>query len=136
MSEAAEHGIAELLIGAAEATKAAFDEAVGARGMTASQARALFALRSPCRMSALADQLSCDASNITAIADRLEALGLLDRVTGKDRRVKLLTLTDEGERMTAELSRAVARQSFPVDRLGERDQAELRRLLTTMLGDN
>ncbi|HEY6777994.1 MAG TPA: MarR family transcriptional regulator [Thermoleophilaceae bacterium] len=51
-------------------------------------------------MSSLAGKLFCDASNVTGIVDRLEARGLIERRPAVyDRRVKLLALTDEGERV-------------------------------------
>jgi MarR family transcriptional regulator, organic hydroperoxide resistance regulator len=51
-------------------------------------------------MSSLAGMLFCDASNVTGIVDRLEARGLIERrPSPKDRRVKLLVLTDEGARL-------------------------------------
>jgi DNA-binding MarR family transcriptional regulator len=51
-------------------------------------------------MSSLAGKLFCDASNVTGIVDRLEARGLIERLPAHhDRRVKLLVLTAEGERV-------------------------------------
>jgi DNA-binding MarR family transcriptional regulator len=51
-------------------------------------------------MSSLAGKLFCDASNVTGIVDRLEARGLIERRPADyDRRVKLLVLTAEGERV-------------------------------------
>lgn len=51
-------------------------------------------------MSSLAGKLFCDASNVTGIVDRLEARGLIERrPSPKDRRVKLLVLTEEGARL-------------------------------------
>jgi MarR family transcriptional regulator, organic hydroperoxide resistance regulator len=51
-------------------------------------------------MSSLAGKLFCDASNVTGIVDRLEARGLIERRPAEhDRRVKLLVLTDAGQRM-------------------------------------
>jgi len=48
-------------------------------------------------MGALAKALRCDASNVTWLADRLEARGLVERNTApNDRRVKTLSLTDAG----------------------------------------
>ena len=48
-------------------------------------------------MGALARALRCDASNVTWLADRLEARGLVERHTApNDRRVKTLSLTDAG----------------------------------------
>ena len=48
-------------------------------------------------MGALAKVLRCDASNVTWLADRLEARGFVERHTAPtDRRVKTLSLTDAG----------------------------------------
>jgi MarR family transcriptional regulator, organic hydroperoxide resistance regulator len=48
-------------------------------------------------MRKLADEIVCDASNITGIADRLEARGLVERRPGEsDRRVRALALTPAG----------------------------------------
>jgi DNA-binding MarR family transcriptional regulator len=59
----------------------------------------------PRPMNALAGLLHCDASNVTNIADRLEAAGLvLRQPSGEDRRVKTLLLTPEGERMRARIA--------------------------------
>ncbi len=52
------------------------------------------------QMSSLAGKLFCDNSNVTGIVDRLEARGLIRRRPAEhDRRVKLLGLTPEGERV-------------------------------------
>src|SRR3989442_15998603 len=51
----------------------------------------------PLPMGELADHLFCDASNVTGIADRLEAKGYVERRAGEDdRRVKVLALTAKG----------------------------------------
>jgi len=68
-------------------------------GLTFAQAHALRLLEPdrPSPMSSLAELLVCDASNITGIADRLEARGLVERRSvGADRRVKTLALTPAG----------------------------------------
>jgi MarR family transcriptional regulator, organic hydroperoxide resistance regulator len=50
-------------------------------------------------MRALAQQLFCDPSNVTGIVDRLEARGLIERrESDRDRRMKIIWLTPEGER--------------------------------------
>jgi MarR family transcriptional regulator, organic hydroperoxide resistance regulator len=51
----------------------------------------------PVPMSALAEALGCDASNVTGIVDRLEARGLIERCAADhDRRVKMLSVTEKG----------------------------------------
>jgi MarR family transcriptional regulator, organic hydroperoxide resistance regulator len=51
----------------------------------------------PLTMSELAQRLHCDNSNVTGLADRLEAAGLAERRPHpSDRRVKTLVLTERG----------------------------------------
>lgn len=53
--------------------------------------------QTPQPMSALAKLLNCDNSTITGHVDKLEARGMVRRVTStQDRRVKLVSLTDKG----------------------------------------
>jgi len=89
----------------------------------------------PVPMKQLAASLSCDASNVTGLVDRLESRGLIRRQPGReDRRVKELDLTPTGARLRAEL---VARMSTPpaaIGRLSARDQRELERILSRLLG--
>src|SRR3954449_11906652 len=71
-------------------------------GLSFSQAHALRLLApdEPMPMSALAERLFCDASNVTGIADRLEARGLVRRQSSEgDRRVKALTITPTGSKL-------------------------------------
>src|SRR5260221_7972406 len=68
-------------------------------GLTFVQAHALRTLepRHPLPMSTLAELLLCDASNVTGIADRLEARGLIERRTATgDRRGENPPPTREG----------------------------------------
>ena len=65
-------------------------------GISPQQSMALGTLKpgEPMPMSALADALHCDNSNITGIVDRLEAAGLAERrPSERDRRVKAVVLT-------------------------------------------
>ena len=66
-------------------------------------------------MRALAQQLFCDPSNVTGIVDRLEARGLIERRSLEtDRRVKIIRLTPEGQRVRAEV---VERLSAPPEEI-------------------
>ena len=70
---------------------------------------AIFKLDGPLAMKDLAQRLSCDASFVTAIADKLEKRGFARREPSqRDRRIKNLVLTPEGvaakERLMAELA--------------------------------
>jgi DNA-binding MarR family transcriptional regulator len=67
-------------------------------GLTNQQGLALTLLRphEPIRMSELARKLHCANSQLTVVVDRLEQLGVAQRVPGQDRREKLVQLTPEG----------------------------------------
>ncbi|PVG80684.1 MarR family transcriptional regulator [Nocardioides gansuensis] len=129
------HALTQRLFRLSEMAKAAFAEAVAEHGLTPAQARALFFLEEPSPMRALSDHLSCDASNLTGIADRLEAQGLVERVQGEDRRVRLLRLTEEGERVRREVGEHVTRSPSPSDRLTAAERRQLAALLDKMLGE-
>jgi MarR family transcriptional regulator, organic hydroperoxide resistance regulator len=78
-------------------------------------------------MSSLAGRLFCDASNVTGIVDRLEARGLIERrPAAHDRRVKLLALTDEGERLRAAAWRQMSRPPAAIAALPLEHQRALR----------
>jgi MarR family transcriptional regulator, organic hydroperoxide resistance regulator len=84
----------------------------------------------PVPMGEVAGALSCDASNVTGLVDRLEARGLVARQPSPaDRRVKVLTLTAAGRRVRAVL---IARLTSPPDTLG-RLSAQEQRLLVDLL---
>src|SRR2546423_13963637 len=77
----------------------------------------------PLPMSRLADTLSCDASNVTGLIDRLESRGLVRREASRqDRRVKVLQLTPTGSRLRAQLLKRVAGRSLPMSRLSADQQ--------------
>ncbi|XVQ13725.1 MarR family winged helix-turn-helix transcriptional regulator [Spirillospora sp. CA-255316] len=98
------------------------------------QAQALASLGSPVPMRELATMLACDASNVTGIVDGLERRGLVRRRPDpRDRRVKQLVLTEEGERRRAALDALVARTAGEVFDIPERDQKTLRDLLSRLV---
>jgi DNA-binding MarR family transcriptional regulator len=58
-------------------------------------------------MTSLAGALACDASNVTALVDRLEARGLIMRGNAShDRRIKTIFLTAHGTAVVGELTAA------------------------------
>ena len=85
-------------------------------------------------MREMATLLQCDASNITGIADRLEAAGLVVRETSQaDRRVKCLVPTTQGRRVRVELDAELSRLPPPIAILSPRERTELVTLLRRML---
>lgn len=128
------HEIAGLLFRVAEQTRHVFESTARRFELTPPQARALMELEQPTPMGSLAERLHCDASNITGIADRLEARGLVSRQPDPaDRRVKALALTPRGRRARAELERTV-RSSPVMAGLDPAERGTLRELLAKVAG--
>ena len=90
----------------------------------------------PLPMSRLAETLSCDASNVTGLVDRLESRGLVRRQPSpEDRRVKALQLTPRGARMRAQLLRRMARRSLPLSRLSRDERRTLVKILEALVDE-
>jgi DNA-binding MarR family transcriptional regulator len=87
-------------------------------------------------MSSLAGLLFCDASNVTGIVDRLEARGLIERRPAPhDRRVKLLVLTEEGERVRESAHRQMTTPPPEIAGLPLKHRRALRDALRAAAGD-
>ena len=74
--------------------------------LTPMQGHAIRALdpERPLAMSTLAQELVCDASNVTGIVDKLESRGLIARQGAEgDRRIKMLVVTDKGRKLRDQL---------------------------------
>jgi DNA-binding MarR family transcriptional regulator len=98
------------------------------------QGMALRALHEPRPMGELAKFLACDNSNVTGIVDRLEERGLVERRSAEhDRRVKLIELTDEGQRVRREIELRISEPPRAIASLRESDQIALRDLLRRAL---
>jgi DNA-binding MarR family transcriptional regulator len=98
------------------------------------QLMGLKALDRPRPMSDVAATLACDSSNLTGITDRLEERGLVRRgADEKDRRVRLLVLTDEGQRVRRQVVGRLQRPPAAIDALSDRDLVSLERLLRKAL---
>ena len=105
---------------------------LGRLGLSFSQAHALRLLdpEKPMPMSALAERLFCDASNVTGIADRLEARGLVRRQSAEgDRRVKALTITPKGIELREQVVALMIQPPDAIAALSEQDQLALRDIL-------
>ena len=90
----------------------------------------------PLPMRRLADTLSCDASNVTGLVDRLESRGLVERqASALDRRVKVLQLTPTGTRLRVKVLRRMAEGSLPLSKLSIAQQRTLVKLLEALVDD-
>lgn len=125
--------LSHALLQVAERVRVDFADVVGELGLTPIQARALLWLEQPAAMRGLAEHLCCDASNVTGLADRLEAQGLVQRVPGCDRRVKLLQLTPAGAALRADLAERVGRGSTVTAQLTAEERRQLAGLLAKLL---
>jgi MarR family transcriptional regulator, organic hydroperoxide resistance regulator len=100
------------------------------------QAGALLQLAAPLPMNELAARLACDNSNVTGLIDRLEARGLVARVSSAhDRRVKHIVLTDAGYELRERLLERVAQPPPVFQRLSIAEQRRLRDLLRQVVDD-
>ena len=84
-------------------------------------------------MRSLAIQLDYDSSNFTALVDRLERRGIVERRADPgDRRVRALALTEEGERQRAHFWRGLVEDPGPLSALGMEQLSALLALLQAM----
>lgn len=116
-----------------EAIRGRFGAVAAELGLTPLQARTLLMLEEPLPMRDLAARLSCDASNVTGLADRLEGLSAIERVPGVDRRQKLLSLTAEGRRLRERLDSALTEGSLVSERLTRAEREQLSALLGKLI---
>jgi MarR family transcriptional regulator, organic hydroperoxide resistance regulator len=108
-------------------------------GLSFQQSMALMRLEpgSPLPMSALAQALQCDNSNVTGIVDRLETAGLAERRPAeRDRRVKAVALTPEGESVRALVQKRAGRPPPELAALSEEDAVALRDILRRAVGSD
>jgi len=96
----------ELLIEFSLSQRVWWTEVCDGVGLTPTQGLALRLLdpQTPMAMNALADNMVCDASNVTGVVDKLEARGLIERKAAEnDRRVKILAVTERGRELRKRL---------------------------------
>lgn len=99
--------------------------------LTPPHAHALGMLRDgPQRMRDLAEHMSCDASYITAVVDRLEERGLAERrASAADRRAKEIALTPAGDRLATEIADTMRAVPAAFARLSRAERTTLAGLL-------
>ncbi len=101
-----------------------------ALGLTPATLSTLVRLGEPRTMGEIAELLRCDPSNVTGIADALEARGLARRrPSPADRRVKALGLTAKGTRLRQQALGELSEPPPWLHALSAEDQRALRDLL-------
>ena len=112
----------------------AYESAAAALSLTPAQACLLGRLGEEHGMGALAEELGCDASNITQIVARLEALGLVKREPNpNDGRARLVTRTPRGDATNRRFEETFAFARTAIGRLSPDEQDELTRLVRKVL---
>ncbi|MGD9573185.1 MAG: MarR family winged helix-turn-helix transcriptional regulator [Thermoleophilia bacterium] len=120
-----------ILVGLSLAQRRVWLEAGAKEGLTPPQAITLMRLRpdTPPSLGDLARHMHCDASYATALADRLEERGLVERrVSASDRRVRELVPTPEGIAAQERLRAAFTTPPPGLDTLSEDDVQALMRI--------
>jgi DNA-binding MarR family transcriptional regulator len=109
-----------------------FHDAAGAAGLPHPGAlKAMLNLdpEQPRSMRAMAEELRCDASYVTALVDALETLGYVERrVSPTDRRVKLVHLTAAGIAAQAVAKQTMAQPPKALERLTDAEIKTLAKL--------
>ncbi|MEU8515127.1 MarR family winged helix-turn-helix transcriptional regulator [Kitasatospora sp. NPDC001159] len=110
------------------------ESAANAHELTPLQVKALLAAEDPVPMRRIADHLRAEPSNVTAIIDRLESRGLVERHPDPgDRRVKLVAATAAGRTVAADLRTRMPFAGAPLARLTTEQRESLRELLQLVL---
>jgi DNA-binding MarR family transcriptional regulator len=112
----------------------AYETAATRHGLSVAQACVLGRLAGPRGMRELADELGCDASNVTQIIARLEGRDLAQRHTNPDdRRSRQIVRTPAGDALYAEFEASFAFARGAIANLSPAEQDLLANLLRKAL---
>ncbi|GAA1544053.1 MarR family winged helix-turn-helix transcriptional regulator [Dactylosporangium maewongense] len=113
----------------------AYETAATKHGLSVAQACVLGRLADPRGMRELADELGCDASNVTQIIARLEGRALVQRRTHpSDRRSRQIVRTPDGDALYAGFEESFAFARAAIANLSPEEQDRLTALLRKALG--
>jgi DNA-binding MarR family transcriptional regulator len=127
--------IGELMVRLLSSVKDHFMSGLAEMDLTPAQGFALHHLEEPLPMRRLADEMGYDASHITGIVDRLEALGLVERrPDAHDRRIKLLVTTAKGRALRRRIQDQVFDRQPLLDPLDATERRQLLDLLRRAVG--
>ena len=128
--------LGELLVRVTRGQRRRWREALAPWDLSPHHVRALRVVteRSGTRVSELAEALHIAPRSATEVADALQARGLVERTADPtDRRAVVLTPTEEGRRVQAEIAAARAADNRDLfARLDADDRATLARILRTL----
>ncbi|MFR9797265.1 MarR family winged helix-turn-helix transcriptional regulator [Streptomyces sp. MS06] len=110
------------------------EAAAAVHDLTPLQAKALLAAGEPVPTRQIADRLHAEPSNVTAIIDRLESRGLIERSPDPaDRRIKRVAASGTGRTVAADLRSRMPFAADPLARLTVQQREVLRELLELIL---
>jgi MarR family transcriptional regulator, organic hydroperoxide resistance regulator len=128
--------IGDLLVRLLSSAKDHFMRGLAEMDLTSAQGFALHHLEAPLAMRQLAHEMGYDASHITGIIDKLEALGLVERRPDpSDRRIKLLVTTAKGRALRRRIQDQVFDRQPILERLDAAERRQLLDLLRRAVGD-
>lgn len=123
--------LVKALIRAGDHIRRHFRGVVKDYGLNFLQASVLRHLDEPQPMGSIAERMDIDASYVTALVDRLEALGYVERQPAlADRRVKNVALTPSGIELRHAIRTSFIEIASPFEHLTEAEQSQLLELLT------
>ncbi|NNC13999.1 MarR family transcriptional regulator [Planctomonas sp. JC2975] len=128
--------LARMVVQLSERARADFAAAIAELDVPVLLARTVLLVDGRTPMREIASELGCDPSYVTSIADQLETRGLVVRTAGRDRRVKVLELTDAGAELKSAVSEAVEHHGPFAYQLDVTQKQTLRELLTILLAGN
>jgi DNA-binding MarR family transcriptional regulator len=115
----------------------AYETAATKHGLSVAQACVLGRITTPRGMRELADELGCDASNVTQIIARLESRDLVLRQTHpNDRRSRQIVRTPDGDTLYADFEESFAFARAASSHLSAAEQDQLVTLLRKALGSS
>ncbi len=133
--KSADELVGEAMYSFVDAYDRAYEAAASAHDLSVAQVCVLVRLHEPRAMGSMAEELQCDASNITQIVNRLEARGLVAREADPaDGRARLIRLTRDGGRVVRGFEHAFAFSRDAVGRLSPDEAQDLVRLLGKATG--
>jgi DNA-binding MarR family transcriptional regulator len=134
-AEAIDGEIVDLLIAFMESFKGRFVVLLEGLDLSMSQGHVLMCLDEPIAMSGIAKRMGFDASHVTALIDRLEERGLIERRPDPaDRRVKRIVVTESGDAIRNHIRSHFCDGLPALARLSEAQRIQLRDLLATATG--
>jgi Transcriptional regulators len=127
--------LARLFVRIADRARAEFTIATAHLDLPVQLTRTILVLVEGMSMREIAEQVGFDPSYVTALVDQLEERGLATRRAGKDRRVKLVTLTADGAALREQIAASVSGKGLFARQLTPDERQQLHTILERLNED-